>query len=174
MHSDVIRSRRPEDLPTCVELLQLVHARDHYPVRWPGDPAAWLAREGEVGAWVAERDGVVVGHAVLRPAAGTDAADPGADATGSPVDRIALLARLFVAPDARRGGLAGKLIEVVLAEARRRDLVLALDVVGGHNGAIALYERLGWRRVATIDASWMPVVDAQGTPLHCYVAPDAS
>ncbi len=173
MSADAIRARRSEDLPTCVELLASVHARDHYPVRWPADPAAWLAREGELAAWVAERDGAVVGHAVLRPAGGTDAAEPVAGATGSPVDRIALLARLFVAPDARRGGLAGKLIEVVLAEARRRDLLLALDVVGGHNGAIALYERLGWRRVATINASWMPVVDGEGTPLHCYVAPDA-
>lgn len=174
MHSDVIRSRRPEDLPTCVELLQLVHARDRYPVRWPGDPSAWLARAGELAAWVAERNGAVVGHAVLRPVVGTDAAQPVADATGIPVDRIALLARLFVAPDARRGGLAGKLIQVVLAEARRRDLLLALDVVGDHNGAVALYEHLGWRRVATINASWMPVVDGEGTPLHCYVAPDAS
>lgn len=171
MSADAIRARRPDDLATCVAILRLVHERDDYPVRWPADPAGWLARDDELAAWVAQRDGQVVGHAVLRPASGTDAAEPVAEATGVPVDRIALLARLFVAADARRGGVAGRLIEVVLAEARRRDLLLALDVVGDHNGAVALYERLGWRRVATINASWMPVVDGEGTPLHCYIAP---
>lgn len=171
MPFDVIRVRRPEDLARCEQLLRDVHERDAYPVRWPADPAGWLAPADELAAWVAERDGEIVGYVVLRPVAGTDAAQPVAEATGVAVERIALLARLFVAKSARRGGLASRLVSTVVEEARRRDLYLALDVVEEHGGAVQLYERLGWRRVATTDASWLPVVDGVGTPLHCYVAP---
>lgn len=171
MTSAVIRARRSEDLGPCVVLLRTVHERDHYPVRWPADPSGWLAPVDELASWVAERDGSVLGHVILRPVVGTDAAEPVAVATGVPVDRIALLARLFVAPNARRGGLARRLVDVVRAEALGRGLLLALDVVDDHGWAVAFYERLGWRRVATTRASWLSDNEAEQTPLHCYVAP---
>lgn len=164
-----LRERRGEDLDACVELLRQVHARDGYPVRWPTDPHGWLTPSNLIAAWVVERDGELAAHAVLRGAEGTAGADPLAAATGLPAEQIALIARLFVAPAARRAGLAGLLLERAATESSARHLLLALDVVGSHSAPIALYERAGWRRVATVP--WKPAAGGDEQPLHCYVAP---
>lgn len=169
MTPPTMRSRDEADLPECVELLRQVHRLDGYPVHWPEDAAAWLTPRNLLAAWVVVRDGTVVGHALLRGAPGTTGAEPIAAATGVPPDRTALIARLFVAPSARRDGVAARLLEAATNEARARGLLLALDVVGSHSAPIALYERAGWRRVATV--AWTPAVGDEEQPLHCYVAP---
>ena len=46
--------------------------------------------------------------------------------------------------------------------------MLGLDVVDKDTAAIAMYERAGWHRVATIPCDWAP--DRQ---MHCYLAPAA-
>jgi len=169
MTSAAMRTRDEADLPACVELLREVHALDSYPVHWPEDPAAWLTPRNLLAAWVVVQHGAVVGHAVLRGAPGTTGAEPISAATGVQPDRIALIARLFVAPTARRHGVAARLLEAASNEAGARGLLLALDVVGSHSAPIALYERAGWRRVATVP--WTPAVGGEEQPLHCYVAP---
>lgn len=170
MTTSTMRTRDEADLPACVELLRQVHRLDGYPVHWPEDPAAWLTPRNLLAAWVVERDSAIVAHSVLRSAPGTTGAEPLARATGVRPEQIAMMARLFVAPAARRAGLAEQLIQAATIEADARGLLLALDVVGSHSAPIALYERAGWRRVATVP--WIPAVGGEEQPLHCYVAPN--
>lgn len=169
-----VRPRTDADLEPSAAVLRAVRASDGYPVRWPADPAAWLAPSGTLAAWVAETDDAgagrrVVGHALLRHADGTSAADLLAAAAGVGVERVALVSRLFVDPSARRCGAGRALLEAVRAEASARGLVLGLDVVDKDRAAIAMYERAGWRRVGTLACDWLPGPDQP--PLHCYLAP---
>ena len=57
------------------------------------------------------------------------------------------MSRLLVAPSARRRGLAHKLLDRVVGEARARRLRAVLDVVMRDVAAIALYDAYGWRRL---------------------------
>jgi GNAT superfamily N-acetyltransferase len=81
-------------------------------------------------------------------------------------DRTAVVSRLFVAPRARGRGIGALLIGQAVAEARRRDLHPVLDVVASDAAALALYERLGWHLMATVDRQWGPLAVA----IRCYAA----
>ena len=57
---------------------------------------------------------------------------------------------IFVAPEARGQGVGTGLLDAVAAEAQRRGYAeVRLDVVEGNDRARALYEREGFRAVAT-------------------------
>jgi [ribosomal protein S18]-alanine N-acetyltransferase len=62
----MIRPRRTEDLDPCPTVLRAVHVTDRYPVRWPRDPARWLAGRAGLAAWVSEREGAPDGHLSLH------------------------------------------------------------------------------------------------------------
>ncbi|MFG3441002.1 GNAT family N-acetyltransferase [Nonomuraea sp. NPDC047897] len=154
-----IRPRTDADLDACVKALFEVHAADRYPVDWPADPARWLTPADLVRAWVAVEDGRVTGHVGLARV------EPEvAELVGAPV--AGAVTRLFVAPGARGGGLAARLLDVVLAQAAP----LALEVSDEGRAAIASYERHGWRRVGSTRAAWL---NAAGEPalLHHYLSP---
>lgn len=156
----MIRRRTDDDLDACVRALAEVQAADGYPVEWPGDPRGWLAPGELVGAWVAVDDGVI-GHVGL---AQVDALEPAvAEAVGRPAGLA--IARLFVTPRGRGRGLAGRLLDAVRAEV---DGPLSLEVSDEGRAAIALYERAGWRRVASTRATWL---NNAGEPalMHHYV-----
>ncbi|MGZ3418844.1 MAG: GNAT family N-acetyltransferase [Polyangiales bacterium] len=68
----------------------------------------------------------------------------------------------------RGGGIGGALLDVACACAAARGLHPALDVVETNGDAIRLYERRGWKRVAT--EPWSEARDGK-TLLHYYVAP---
>jgi GNAT superfamily N-acetyltransferase len=146
-----IRTRSAGDLAVCVAILRRVHAASSYPVRWPADPVGWLSPEGLIAAWVAEHDGVVLGHAGL--ARGVPAGCP-LEAAGRDARAVASVTRLFVDPAARRAGRARELLETAAACAVASDLQPVLDVVEDAQAAIALYERSGWRLVGTGSATW--------------------
>ncbi|MGY5077966.1 GNAT family N-acetyltransferase [Streptomyces nigrescens] len=129
----MIRRRHDSDLDDCVAVLAEVHTHNGYPHHWPDDPARWLTPDGLTAAWVAETDGTVTGHAAL---------------CGPEVSR------LYVAPAARGAGLGGRLLRAVEAEAAARGLRPVLEVKTTDTTAIALYERLGWRRRATERQDW--------------------
>ncbi|MFD9944362.1 GNAT family N-acetyltransferase [Nonomuraea sp. NPDC059023] len=158
----MIRPRLEADLDACVEALAEVQKADGYPVSWPADPRGWLAPPSMVRAWIAVDPGAVVGHVGLVP----DDLDPVvAEVVGSA--RALTVARLFVTPGGRGRGLAEKLMATVREQA---DGPLALEVSDEGVAAIALYERTGWRRVATTRATWLNNA-GQPAVMHHYVMP---
>ncbi|MFE5212262.1 GNAT family N-acetyltransferase [Streptomyces sp. NPDC056600] len=159
------RERTDADLPACAAALRTVHERDGYPLNWPADPAAWLSPPSLVGAWVAERDGLVVGHAALSRPAEDDLAPGlwGGDRTGAVV-----VNRLFVSPAARGLGAGAALLEHLTAEAAAAGRHPVLDVLSTDTAAVALYRRLGWRHLGDREQRWGP---RQTVTLRCFAAP---
>jgi GNAT superfamily N-acetyltransferase len=163
-----IRLRSERDLPECVRILETVHRVDGYPTYWPDDPAHWLSPRAMLGAWVAENDGRIVGHVLLRSGTAEASASVWASATGLPPEQFAAVTRFFVSPDSREAGAGGALLDAALAEATARGLHPALDVVETNLDAIHFYERRGWQRVHS--EPWAAAEDGK-TLLHYYVAP---
>ncbi|HUY79557.1 MAG TPA: GNAT family N-acetyltransferase [Ktedonobacterales bacterium] len=165
----LIRARRPDDMADCVRVLAAVHATDGYPMRWPADPPGWLTPERLLVAWVAEDAGAIVGHVALCGATGDSGAPLWSAASGLPAERLIVVARLFIAPAVRGRGLGAALLSQACAEAHRRGLRPVLEVLDHDRGAVALYERAGWRCVASAPASWAPTGGEQ-LSLRYYVA----
>jgi GNAT superfamily N-acetyltransferase len=165
-----IRIRRQDDIGKCVELLARIHAADGYPLLWPTDPHAWLTPAHFLCAWVAAVERNVMGHVVLCSAVGDEAAPLWSTASGLPPECLAVVAKLFVAPSARGRGAGAALLAHACAEAHLRDLRPALEVLKHNQSAIALYERVGWRRIASVPADWARTGDGQAM-LHYYLAP---
>jgi GNAT superfamily N-acetyltransferase len=163
----VVRPLVAGDLAECVRVLAEVHQRDGYPVHWPDRPDDWLARASGLGAWVAELDGRLAGHVGLGRNRESDLAPTvWSDRHGVAPERTAVVSRLFVAPQARGHGIGALLIGQAVAEARCRDLHPVLDVVASDAAAVALYERLGWERMATVERRW----GQRTVAIHCYTA----
>ncbi|WP_212830931.1 N-acetyltransferase [Catellatospora sp. TT07R-123] len=138
-HVPVIRPREVADLPGCVDALAAVHASGvPYPSRWPADPIAWLTPADVAQGWVAVIGDTVVGQVLLR------------DTPGHGHN----ISRLYVSPAAQGAGIASGLLGAAVGWARERSLPLTLEVRTDAAAAIALYERTGWRRTATTEASW--------------------
>ncbi|MHC0432636.1 GNAT family N-acetyltransferase [Streptomyces sp. O3] len=167
--STFVRPRRAQDLEACARALAEVHQADGYPVNWPAHPAAWLNPPSLLAAWAAELDGRVVGHVGLSRADGADAA-PAVWGTrhGVGAEATAVVSRLFVAPAARGRGIGALLIQAAVRDARQRALRPVLDVVASDTAAVALYERLGWEPLATVEQRWGP---DQTVLVRCYAAP---
>ncbi|MFE7271855.1 GNAT family N-acetyltransferase [Streptomyces sp. NPDC057623] len=137
-------------------------------MNWPQHPSSWLARPSLLAAWVADLDGQLVGHVGLsRGTTGDMAAALWSAREGVKPDVTAVVSRLFVDPAARGHGLGAALLEHAVGEARARGLYLVLDVVASDVSAIALYERLGWQLLATVEQQWGP---QQVVTLRCYAA----
>lgn len=163
-----VRRRADHDLGDCVRVLAEVHAHDGYPVNWPDLPGAWLTPDSLIASWVAELEGRVVGHVGLsRSAAGDVAPGLWSERTGVSTDAIAVVNRLFVAPSARGHRIGASLMAQVVAEARGRGLHPVLDVVASDTAAAALYERLGWQLLGTVEQQWSP---QQRVAVRCYAA----
>lgn len=147
----MVRPRRPEDLERCVALLREVYDADGYPTVWPADPAGWLAGQRRLGAWVAEENGALLGHLALLGTDASRAYSQWRDALQMPVERVAVVSRLFVSPSARGRGIGGALIRCAEEHAQAAELGLVLDVAAHNEDAIAFYERRGWRQVGRAD-----------------------
>jgi GNAT superfamily N-acetyltransferase len=161
-----IRIRRADDLADCVAVLRRVYEQNGYPGRWPADPAGWISHE-VVTAWVDIGGGQVVGHVGLGR--GLEARCL-REATGKEPAETATVVRLFVDPGARRGGVGRALLGAAVAEARARGLQPVLDVEDDSLGAIALYERSGWRLAGRGPAWWL-TADGHRPVLRYYVLP---
>jgi ribosomal protein S18 acetylase RimI-like enzyme len=149
-----IRHRDDADIGACVAALKAAHQASGYPTNWPADPVRWLRPSRTLQAWVAATDDMpVVGHVILR--------QPPAD------ERSAEVSRLFVAPAARRQGIASALLQAAMRSAAANDLDLFLDVADHLRAARALYQRDGFRLVSTAQADWT-TPDGRPVTLHRY------
>ncbi|WP_282695689.1 GNAT family N-acetyltransferase [Streptomyces sp. CC208A] len=152
-----VRRRTEDDLGACVRLLREVHEHDGYPVSWPERPASWITPPTFLGAWVAELDGRVVGHAGLAgPRPGDGAPVQWSLRTGAGVEATAMVNRLYVSPSARGHGIGALLLAKAVEAAREHGLHPVLDVAAHDAAATALYERLGWELLATVGQEWGP------------------
>lgn len=165
MPEPVIRPRRDEDLPACAAALRGVHESDGYPVHWPADPGRWLTPETMLGAWIAVAGPAVLGHVALA-----ESGDAIARAVGLAAPELALVSRLFVAVDARRGGVARDLLDCAARAASASGLQAVLEVHAIAAGAIALYERAGWRYVGSGEGAWT-AADGLPAKVRFYIGP---
>ncbi|MEV0528906.1 GNAT family N-acetyltransferase [Streptomyces sp. NPDC050439] len=151
-----------------MEVLERVHHADGYPVNWPERPGDWLSNASLLGAWVADLDGRLVGHVSLSRSGEGDLA-PGlwSERKGTRTDLTAVVSRLFVSPQARGHGIGALLLGQAEEAARQGGLHPVLDVVASDIAAAALYERLGWQRLATMEQRWS---QHQTVTVHCYAA----
>ncbi|WP_051551944.1 GNAT family N-acetyltransferase [Nocardioides sp. URHA0020] len=149
-----IRERRESDLPELVEVLTAQQAATQYPLRWPLPIPVedFLVRPGEERAWVAERDGAVVGHVAVH-ALGGQLREHFVAALGT--EDLAELAVLFVGSDTVGTGVGGRLhdtaVEWILASGRRP----VLDVVPVHDRAVEVYRHRGWVAVGEVRPVWL-------------------
>jgi GNAT superfamily N-acetyltransferase len=154
-----VRPREDRDLLACASLLVAVHEEDGYPVNMPEDPVSFFVVPDLLGAWVAvdsepgaESD--VIGHVLLRAATSPTVMEVAADATGLRMEGLAVVGRLLVDPAARRRGAGRSLLSRAAAAAWKLGRQPVLDVVTGHEGAVALYEREGWRMAGSVQITW--------------------
>ncbi|MDQ1379753.1 MAG: hypothetical protein QOJ71_472 [Actinomycetota bacterium] len=150
----MIRPRSDDDLDACESLARTVHFVDGYPAYIPNDDfRSFFATTGALAAFVGVLDDEIVGHVALHRSTAPVAMALAQSRLGIEAARLGVIARLMVAPTARRRGLARALLETVTDAARERGLVPILDVVTRHYGAVALYESVGWRQLGTVDFS---------------------
>ncbi|MGP3753396.1 GNAT family N-acetyltransferase [Streptomyces sp. IBSNAI001] len=168
MPQAIVRPRETNDLAEAATVLAAVHESDGYPVEGVEDPEGWLSPEGLLAAWVAEVDGHVVGHvAINSPQPGEEVARLWREKSGADNSQIAVLARLFVSREARKGSVGKRLMDAAAAHARTSGLRLVLEVLTKDAAAIRLYERLGWERIGeTVHTFGGKQVEA-----ICFVAP---
>ena len=144
-----IRRRRTKDLGACARLLRVVYSDGQYPVHWPDAPRAWLSDADVIDAWVVERQGEILGHIALSKV-GLDpfSALRWRELTGHLPPELARVSRFFVRPLVRRRGIGAALLDVAVAEIRRRGLIPVVDVVSTSADAIKLFEDRDWRLLA--------------------------
>lgn len=149
----IIRPRVEGDLEALVPVLAESHRTDRYPVMAEHVSTAWLAEKGDP-AWVAELDGVAVGHAAV---AGTP---------GEPLE----LTRLVVSSNERGEGVATRLLDVVEQYAEAVGSPLFLDVLEYNSNAMRLYERRGWHATFSERVDWFGS-DGPRPQMRRYVKP---
>ncbi|GAB3584364.1 hypothetical protein GCM10027579_16650 [Calidifontibacter terrae] len=130
-----------------------------YPLIWPLPQGAesFIVRESEVGAWTAEVDGMIAGHASRTVVADDATGRVWADALGVNVDELGCLSVLFVGPQFAATGVGGRLLDTAVAEIRASGLVPVLDVTTGTSStASQVYRHRGWQLAGTGRPEWLP------------------
>ncbi len=147
----VVRQRLDSDLDALSTVLRTVHALDGYPVEGVSDPLGWLVSSRMLGAWVSVADCGPVGHVMLTTPSHADAAVTiMLDRLGGSADDVAVLERLFVAPEHRGRHAARQLIAAAMAFADAQGRRAVLEVMDKDRAAIRLYEALGWRSMGPL------------------------
>jgi GNAT superfamily N-acetyltransferase len=165
-----IRSKRDSDAAACVRLLLEVHHADSYPRHLPDDPAAFISPPQETAGWVVEHHDVLVGHVALHTAQDDPTLPAAQRATGLRADGLAVVARLLVAPSARRQGLGQALLAHATTQARACGQRAVLDVTRDAAVPIALYEASGWSR---LESMTLIFGDGASLGMWVYLSPEA-
>lgn len=140
----IVRTRTDQELDACHQPARLVHEVDDYPPRQPEDLVRFIAAPAAIGAWVADEEGSVVGHVALHPDSSAAVMDLACRLTQQRQERLALVARLLVAPDHRRRGIGRALLDAAAQQALACGRWPIVDVAAHFEGAIKLYEGAGW------------------------------
>jgi ribosomal protein S18 acetylase RimI-like enzyme len=166
-----IRRRRNDDLDAAVHLAELVHELDGYPRYLPHDLRSFLTSKEALGSWVALQGTDLVGHVALHRKTSRQAMALAGRSTGLSAERLAVIARLLVAPAARRTGIGRALLKEAQSESVALGRTAFLDVVVDHTAAVELYERCGWSRAGRITVEF-----EAGRPLEefVYLSPEAN
>lgn len=165
----VIRPRLESDIPRAAAGLVEVHATDGYPVEGVSQPKIWLTPPGLLKAWVAEIAGKVVGHVAVSRSNDEEAVSLWLNQSRSNADKVAVLARLFVVPEARKRAVGERLMRAAVGYAQDNGIRLVLDVMTKDAAAIRLYTRLGWTKLG--DAIHTFGEGRQATEAVCFVSP---
>ena len=109
-------------------------------------PRDWIDGPDVLAAYVAERDGEVVGHVAVTSVGveGTSGLR-WREITGHPTSDLAEVAQLFVRPSFRGQGIGRSLVDAALADIRSRGLVPVLEVVTHSSVAPSYAYGHGWR-----------------------------
>lgn len=142
----VVRSRRTNDVPALLALLQRTHDEQSYPVRQEAVAAGWLAPAEELSAWVAVGGAAVLGHVALHPVHGASAA------LWSKVPGPQVVVSRFFTDGSERGtGL--RLLDHAVSRAHRLGCTPVLEV-WCESPALGWYVRRGWRSLGRTDQLW--------------------
>jgi GNAT superfamily N-acetyltransferase len=161
-----IRPRNEDDLEPCADILRVVYENSGYPVGGVADALGFLKTDG--AAWVAEKDGFVIGHAALTVASEKDMS-AALWYRLHPEDRnIVVLGRLFVHPDARKSGAATGLIDAAVAEGRRQGKRLVMFGLEKDQPALRLYQRLHWEHYGSTIFKWG---EGKQMVAECFASP---
>jgi ribosomal protein S18 acetylase RimI-like enzyme len=160
-----IRRRTAADLPALARVLVAQQPHTGYPQNWPlpVPVESFLAREGELGAWVAEVDDAsaprgtrVVGQVSVTSVAPGPEADGWTAHLGCRVDEIAAVSALFIDHTLTGQGIGRALLGRAVTEIRGLGRRPVLDVVQETTAAVRLYQRSGWQVVGEARPSWLP------------------
>ncbi|WP_306213117.1 GNAT family N-acetyltransferase [Actinoplanes sp. RD1] len=142
---------------------------DGYPVEGADYAESWMHPEGSLSARVAGSSGEVLGHAAICDLEDGDAAAAMLmKRLDIPATEIAVLARLFVGPTARRSGTGQRLAEAALAYAVEHRRRAVFDVMEKDSAAIRMYERLG---CVMLGRTSHQVAGGRVVPALCFAAP---
>ena len=110
-------------------------------------------------------DGRINGHVALHYPQGYPTPEVARRDTGLPEERLALVARLFVAPEVRGFGLGRILWRHTVAQAAERGWRAVLDAGQTLLSAVALYDAEGWERIGELHLPFDP--DPPGSAATC-------
>ena len=149
-------------------MAELVKRRDGYPPRGPLDVDRFIAPPEQLAAWVAEIDGVVVGHVALHATGADDTVELAVGHTWRSPRDLAVVARVLVSPTARRMGVGHGLLETAAHGAHHRGQQPILEVAVHLGAAINLYESCGWSRIGMVTIRFADEPDLDS---YVYVGP---
>lgn len=154
----VIRRREPRDIPALCTALVLQQPASHYPMRWPlpFPVEQFLVRSSEEVAWVAELDGVAVGHVMVGTVGGPEAEGFLSGTGVADAAALAIVSVLFTSLETRGTGVGGLLLDTAVEWVREHDRLPVLDVVQTHGTAMAVYRHRGWAVVGEMTPPWLP------------------
>ncbi len=143
-----IRRRHGGDVDPAARILRGISSGGKYPLPRPASHRGWLS-DDVLEAWVAERQGSILGHvAIGRAGTGSASAQRWREVTGRPLDDLALVSRFFVRLPERGQGIGNALLAAAVSGARARGLVPVADAVGTSRFGSPLYADHGWRLAA--------------------------
>lgn len=144
-----VRSRRASDLRGCVRLLYQTYSADHQAAAIPQNPATWLTPDGLLGAWVVRQQAFFVGHVAVTRVGEGGLALRLRELTGHEPQRIGLVTRLLLRPeaDSASDGVGPRLLQTAAAAIRKRGLVPVASAEAAPDHVLAAFDSADWQLV---------------------------